>query len=67
MFCRFLAVVLALMSAPLPAGAQSIAGKAPRVGLFGITSGAIWATWRQPSRYSIPRRSAIMRRLNNRR
>ena len=40
---RFLAVVLALVSVQLPAGAQSVAGKMPRVGLLGVTSAAGYA------------------------
>ena len=40
---RVLAVVLALLVAPLPAGAQSAAGKVPRVGVLGVTSAAGYA------------------------
>ena len=40
---RLLVVVLALVSAPLPAGAQSVAGKVPRVGVLGVTSAAGYA------------------------
>jgi putative ABC transport system substrate-binding protein len=40
---RHLAAFLALVSAPLHAGAQSGAGKVPRVGLLGVTSAAGYA------------------------
>jgi putative ABC transport system substrate-binding protein len=39
----FLAVLLAVVGAPLPAGAQSVAGKVPRVGVLGVTSAAGYA------------------------
>jgi putative ABC transport system substrate-binding protein len=40
---RFLATVLALLSTPLPAGPQPVAGRLPRVGLLGVTSAAGYA------------------------
>ena len=40
---RLLAVVLALVSAPLTAGAQPVTGKVPRVGILGVTSAADYA------------------------
>ncbi len=40
---RHLGVFLALLGAPLPAGAQSGSGKVPRVGLLGVTSAAGYA------------------------
>ena len=40
---RFLALVLLLMSAPSLAGAQSVAGRVPRVGVLGVTSAAGYA------------------------
>ncbi len=43
MYFKFLAVVLALVSAPLAAGAQPVAGKVARVGLLGVTSAAGYA------------------------
>lgn len=43
MYFRLLAVVLVLVSAPLTAGAQPVAGKVPRVGLLGVTSAAGYA------------------------
>jgi len=43
MYFKLLAVILALVSAPLSAGAQSVAGKMPRVGVLGVTSAAGYA------------------------
>ncbi len=43
MYFRLLAVVLALVSAPLTAGAQPVTGKVPRVGVLGVTSAAGYA------------------------
>jgi putative ABC transport system substrate-binding protein len=43
MYFRLLAVVLALLSAPLTAGGQPVTGKVPRVGLLGVTSAADYA------------------------
>lgn len=40
---RFLAFVLLLVSAPVSVGAQSAAGKVPRVGVLGVTSAAGYA------------------------
>jgi putative ABC transport system substrate-binding protein len=40
---KLLSVALALVSAPVPAGAQSVAGKVPRVGVLGVTSAAGYA------------------------
>jgi putative ABC transport system substrate-binding protein len=43
MCVRFLAVVVLLLSAPVSAGAQSVAGKTPRVGVLGVTSASGYA------------------------
>ena len=40
---RLLAVVLALVSAPLSAGTQPVAGKVPRVGFLGVATAAGYA------------------------
>ena len=43
MCLRLLAVVLVLVTAPLGAGAQTSAGKVPRIGVLGVTSAAGYA------------------------
>jgi aspartate aminotransferase-like enzyme len=43
MYFKFLALVLALVSGPLTAGAQPVTGKVPRVGVLGVTSAAGYA------------------------
>jgi hypothetical protein len=43
MYFKGLVAILALVSAPLAADAQPVAGKVPRVGLLGVTSAAGYA------------------------
>lgn len=43
MYLRLLAVALAVVIAPLTAGAQAVTGKIPRVGVLGVTSAAGYA------------------------
>src|SRR3990167_9519569 len=42
-YFRLLALLLALVNAPLTAGAQPVTGKVPRVGVLGVTSAAGYA------------------------